>query len=116
MGKPQQRSPEAIVWRKLYDLPQWRGKHGARQAQLRREPLCERCKAEGLIVPADTVDHRTPHKGNLALFLDPKNHASLCGSCHSRDKQREEKGGKAIARVGADGWPVVENKRPSGVR
>jgi len=110
------RSLEARVWRKLYDLSAWRGEHGARRAQLNRQPLCERCLEYGLVVSAEAVDHKIPHKGNRTLFLDPANHASLCTPCHSGDKQREEKGGVARQRIGADGWPMVENKRPSGVR
>lgn len=107
MPRLDQRSTEARAWRKLYNLPQWRGPHGARRAQLSRQPLCENCLKHGLVVAADTVDHLIPHKGDMRLFLDPENLASLCASCHSSDKQRVEKGGTPRQRIGADGWPVV---------
>jgi 5-methylcytosine-specific restriction protein A len=42
--------------------------------------------------PADCTDHIIPHKGNMALFWDPKNWQSLCGTCHSRKTASEEGG------------------------
>ena len=104
MPPPDERSTEARAWRKLYDLPQWRGPHGARQQQLRKQPLCERCLAEGRTTAATVVNHRTPHKGNLELFLDPANHESTCAEHHDSAIQSEERRGYSNA-IGADGWP-----------
>ena len=42
--------------------------------------------------PATCTDHIKAHKGNMALFWDPKNWQSLCDSCHSK-KTAEEDGG-----------------------
>lgn len=110
MAKSSARTVDAVAWRKLYNLPQWRGKHGARQAQLQRQPLCENCLKHGRVTPASVVDHKTPHKGNLSLFFDPNNHQSLCDDprwrCHSSDKQREEHGNAPRPYIGVDGWPV----------
>ncbi|WP_233470450.1 HNH endonuclease [Neorhizobium petrolearium] len=63
------------------------------------------CEEAGFVTPANTVDHVTAHRGNEALFFDPENLASLCATCHSRHKQREEHGRKVV-RFGADGWPL----------
>lgn len=52
------------------------------------------------------VDHKTPHRGDEALFWDEGNLWVLCGPCHDGVKQREEKGGKQLRRVGLDGYPV----------
>jgi len=58
----------------------------ARAAFLRRHPLCVMCGAR-----ATVVDHKTPHKGDTALFWDRANWQSLCGPCHNRTKQRLER-------------------------
>lgn len=36
------------------------------------------------------ADHKTPHRGDAALFWDPANLQCLCKRCHDRDKQRLE--------------------------
>ena len=53
---------------------------------LAKHPTCARCHA-----PATLVDHIKPHRGDQALFWDSAgNWQSLCTSCHSGAKQREE--------------------------
>lgn len=84
-------------WRVWYGLSVWAS---AREAQLAREPLCERHKARGEVVPATVVNHRRPHRGDWALFIDPANHESVCERCHNRDIQREERS--------ALSWPLPE--------
>ena len=54
------------------------------------------------------VHHKTPHKGNLTLFYDPRNLEAVCWSCHSGAIQSEEALGYDTT-IGADGWPVDEN-------
>lgn len=103
------RSQEAQAWRHLYDTAAWKR---ARKAQLSHQPLCERCLAAGFVVPAKVVNHRTPHKGDRALFLDSNNHASSCAPCHDMVDGPEERGqGKGRATgfsgdIGQDGWPT----------
>ncbi|MBX5132534.1 HNH endonuclease [Rhizobium lentis] len=97
-----QRSAEAQQYHSLYRTALWKQ---LRLAQLAHEPLCWMCDELGIVTAANTVDHRIPHKGDHALFFDAKNLASLCPSCHSRHKQRQERGGKVV-RYGADGYPV----------
>lgn len=38
------------------------------------------------------ADHKTPHRGDEALFWDARNIQCLCKGCHDSTKQREERG------------------------
>lgn len=61
-----------------------------REAQLGAHPLCCYCERNGIIRAATVADHITPHRGDPALFDGPLQ--SLCATCHSSDKAREEAG------------------------
>lgn len=74
-------------WRNWYKLKEWLS---IRARRLSVEPLCRFCKERGDVVPAMVCDHIVPHRGNRTLFFSFENTQSLCQSCHSRDKQREE--------------------------
>lgn len=78
----------------------------ARKRHLQAHPLCVMCEAEGRVKAATVVDHRIPHRGDQDLFWDETNWQSLCATHHSRDKQREEKGGAVRPAIGPDGWPL----------
>ena len=78
---------------------------GLRARQLRSQPLCQRHLQRGLVVPADTVNHKVPHKGDRALFADPANLESVCAACHDSLIQAEEARGHAIG-CGIDGRPI----------
>lgn len=73
------------------------------------------CETRGRITAAYAVDHIKPHKGDMELFWDRSNWQSLCRDCHSIDKQRIERGGRARQQVGEDGWPVKDS-HPFGSR
>lgn len=75
-------------WRGWYKLKAWLI---AREAQLSREPFCARCARDGVVMPADVVNHRIPHKGDWSLFIDPANHESTCEHHHNSEIQSEEK-------------------------
>lgn len=75
-----------------------------RKRQLDEEPLCRLCAEEGIVTPADTVDHLVNHKGDLVLFFDGKVQ-SLCKPCHDRHAQRRDRG-VDITPTGLDGWPI----------
>lgn len=61
--------------------------------RLIKHPWCvDPYKVHVLPQLATCTDHIKAHKGNMALFWDPKNWQSLCDSCHSR-KTVEEDGG-----------------------
>lgn len=96
------RGAAAQEYRRWYWTARWR--HRAK-AQLEAEPLCAMCMARGLVVVATVADHVEPHRGDPDLFwAGPLQ--SLCASCHSSDKQREERGGRPRPVIGLDGWPV----------
>lgn len=100
-----QRSEEAKAWRGYYATKAWRE---ARAAQLRKQPTCERCEKRGKLVLATVCNHRTPHKGDWALFIDPDNHESVCAPCHDGEIQQTEKNGYSL-HTGADGIPTDPN-------
>ena len=95
------RSAEAGAYHRLYSLPAWddRHGHGLRPMQLLREPYCRMCaerarreqRPELARVPAVDVDHVTPHRGRLSLFLDASNLQSLCHSCHAVKTAAEQR-------------------------
>lgn len=60
-----------------------------REAQLRSEPMCAYCARQGFVTPATVADHIVPHRGDPELFENGELQ-SLCASCHSSAKQREE--------------------------
>jgi 5-methylcytosine-specific restriction protein A len=86
----------------LYNSRQWKA---LRRYQLMKEPLCCYCRQQGYVTSATVVDHIQPHRGDRALFMDPKNLQSLCETHHNSAKQKEEIRGESIA-IGKDGWPI----------
>lgn len=54
--------------------------------KLSKNPLCERCEAEGYVRAAVDVHHIRPVAGNIremeALCFNPSNLRSLCITCH----------------------------------
>jgi 5-methylcytosine-specific restriction protein A len=65
----------------------------ARAAFLAQYPLGAACLAQGRVVPARVVDHRTPHRGSAKLFRDESNWAPACKPCHDRKTAREGRWG-----------------------
>ena len=61
----------------------------ARDAFLRRNPLCAACERKGRVTPATEVDHIEPHRGDALVFWDASNLQALCKPCHSRKTARE---------------------------
>lgn len=57
--------------------------------------LCERCKANGLIVPADEVHHKirlTPENINRPeVALNWDNLIALCKDCHMKEHQKKKR-------------------------
>ena len=84
-----QRRRRSQPWRSLYATVGW---SDIRLAQLAAQPLCERCRALGLTVPAEVVHHVKRHGGDpQKFFCGP--FESLCKPHHDRDAQREERSG-----------------------
>ena len=90
---------------RLYSSRTWQT---IRAAQLRDEPLCRLCNAEGRATQATVADHIIPHRGNLELFYDRGNLQSLCKTCHDSVKKVIESDGYA-RNIGTDGWPIDDN-------
>ena len=74
-------------WRHLYKTKGW---YRLRYYQLRKEPTCRYCEAQGRIEAATVVDHIKAHKGDESLFYDENNLQSLCKQHHDSAKQKEE--------------------------
>ena len=77
--------------------------------QLRVEPLCRICLANGQVVPAVVADHIEPHHGEVNSFWLGKLQ-SLCKRCHDSRKKFVEHRGYDNA-IGFDGYPV-DSKHP----
>lgn len=89
------RSGEAEAWRPWYWTARWRRRS---KDQLTNQPLCERCLAQGLVVPATIANHKVPHKGDPILFWEGELESS-CKPHHDSAIQSEERRG---FRVGND--------------
>lgn len=79
---------------------------------LAQNPLCVFCLQQGKTEAATVVDHIKPHKGDMELFWDPKNHQALCTPCHAITKQRMEN--NPLPLIGLDGYPVEEGEMDFG--
>lgn len=75
------------AWRTWYKTARWQAK---REAQLRAEPLCQMCESAGRLTAATVCDHVERHGGDPVRFWTGP-FQSLCASCHSSEKQREER-------------------------
>lgn len=80
-------------WSRLYNLQAWRAKpKGLRWQTLMRDNwTCQICGALIADQSKAHADHIEPHRGNMALFLDPNNLQTCCESCHGRVKQAAER-------------------------
>lgn len=96
------RSIDARLYHRWYGLKAWQD---ARHVQLSRQPLCERCLQGEIVTEATVVNHRTPHRGDWDLFVDPNNHESVCQPHHDGLIQREEKRGHVVG-CDLDGRPL----------
>jgi 5-methylcytosine-specific restriction protein A len=57
------------------------------------------------------VDHIVPHKGDMRLFWDPRNHQGLCERCHNSKTAREDGGfgHKQAPAASRPMWPFDED-------
>lgn len=76
-------------WRAWYKTARWQR---LRWSVLARDLFtCCRCgRIEGQTSQL-VADHKTPHRGDEAMFWAEDNLQCLCKTCHDRDKQREER-------------------------
>lgn len=80
--------PEQRKRERFYRTRRWLD---AREAKLRRDPLCQACKLEDRIVIASHVDHAKPISQGGSL-TDDAQLVSLCLPCHSRKTLLERHG------------------------
>ncbi|TAM96312.1 MAG: HNH endonuclease [Rhizobiaceae bacterium] len=80
------RSRDKQDWRRWYKTARWQA---IRDLQLQREPLCRICEDAGIITAATVCDHVERHNGDPVRFWSGP-FQSLCASCHSSEKQRQE--------------------------
>lgn len=95
------RSDSAAAYRSWYKTKRWTD---LREAQLRKQPLCERHLAKGEVVAATVAHHKIPHKGNAHLFWHGEL-ASSCAPCHDMLEQKIEARGYDIG-IDQTGRPV----------
>lgn len=88
--------------KRLYDTYRWKKESLAFKEE---NPLCVYCQRQGRVVPAQVVDHITPHKGDEALFWGQDNWQALCKRCHDSAKQVKENKG-LYPGCGTDGLPL----------
>src|SRR5690348_3184899 len=64
-----------------------------RRAVLAIEPLCRHCAKQGYVTAASELDHVAPMSQGGAR-LDPANVQPLCGLCHRKKTQQDQRRGK----------------------
>lgn len=67
----------------------------ASKAYLRAHPLCmcpDCDDGRKRVTPAVLVDHRIPHRGDMALFWDSSNWQSMSEACHNKKTATEDGG------------------------
>lgn len=73
-------------WHHWYKTAAWRR---LRWKVLRRDLfLCQMCGVLAAAKGEAVADHKTPHRGDEALFWDENNLQCLCKTCHDSTKQR----------------------------
>jgi 5-methylcytosine-specific restriction endonuclease McrA len=80
-------------WRRWYNTARWRA---LRLRIFDRDLYTCQWPGCGRIEPRTSqlvADHRTPHRGDEALFWDEGNVQTLCKPCHDGAKQRSERAG-----------------------
>jgi len=79
--RPPEKVEEYKERQKFYRSKLWRS---TREHKLRRDPLCQHCKAAGRLEPATQVHHVKERLDRPDLAFDQTNLESLCAPCHSR--------------------------------
>lgn len=74
-------------YQQFYKSTQWRkmSRHW-----LERNPICVKCYEQGIIRPAQIVDHVHEIKDDWSRRLDETNLQSLCRTCHNRKTKAEK--------------------------
>ena len=67
-----------------------------RAQHIQDSPLCQYCYEVGIYTAGTVVDHIEPVRKSKDKVFDPENLQTLCDTCHSGAKQKEEARGRAI--------------------
>ena len=87
-GRDRHRS-QSQHWRKWYHSAEW--KRLRQRVFLRDLYTCQMCgRVEGNTSKL-IGDHKTPHRGDRAMFFSDENVWTLCKSCHDGEKQKLER-------------------------
>ena len=73
--------------REIYSTVKW---HRLRNLKLNKNPLCERCEAQGLTEGAVIVHHIVPVRDGGPKFPKLEGLEALCISCHSLHHNTQE--------------------------
>ncbi len=94
-----------MVWQGQRDWRDWyndAGYHKRRAQQLRHQPLCERCLAEGKVEPATIAHHIERHRGDIIAFRS----GTLWSLCKRCDGLTESGKPRQKRVIGPDGFPI----------
>lgn len=84
-----------------------------RKRVLQAQPLCVHCLQRGVTRLATTVDHIVPVcKGGADDPHDDSNRQGLCEQCHAIKTAADLNYDRTT--IGADGWPVADNRGDHG--
>lgn len=65
-----------------------RWERASRHWRMNVQKVCQLCIQQGIVSPAECVDHVIPHRGDQRLFWDESNWQSLCNQCHNAKTAR----------------------------
>ena len=75
-------------YKNVYSHRRWRY---IRAQFLQDNPVCVHCLNDGVLFPANTVDHIEPHAGDLDLMWDTGNLQALCKRHHDIKTWQEQR-------------------------
>ena len=93
-------APGRAAARAWYNTRQWQT---LRALHIDQHPICEHCKAKGVIKQADHVDHKLSRTLCPDRELDGTNLQSLCIKCHAKKSSREQNRGQVLVVCGEPG-------------
>ncbi|MBD6961599.1 HNH endonuclease signature motif containing protein [Vibrio parahaemolyticus] len=88
-------------YKSFYGSQAWRD---LRLLKLKRDPLCEDCKANGFLREGYDVDHVVEIKDDFSRRLDITNLRTLCRSCHVTKTIHARKQRTKNSMANGNGW------------
>jgi 5-methylcytosine-specific restriction protein A len=105
-------------WRKWYKQKGWL--NNLQPDCLARHPLCQLmitplCRQHGGD-GSEVADHIIPHRGDPALFFDPKNLQGACVPCHNAKREAQAGNLPPIAPIGEAGKIFTTTSDPDALK